>query len=127
MCVVVVACAASAGAHAALVPAHRRDQPGLGLAFVVAAAVLVAVVAALAVRPDSRTTARAAAVMLASLIGAYAFSVTTGIPWLVQTPEPVDAVGVATKGVEVLGLAFALQLNPTPGGRRSPNDEEVRR
>ena len=123
----VVACAASAGAHAALVPAHVRDQPGLGAAFVVAAAVLMAVVAALAARPDSRITGRAAAVVLASLIGAHALSVTTGIPWLVQTPEPVDAVGVATKSVEALGLAFALQLNPTTGGRRSPNDEEVRR
>jgi peptidoglycan/LPS O-acetylase OafA/YrhL len=111
----VAACAASAGAHAALVPAHVRDQRALGLAFVLAAAALVAVVAALAVRPGSRTTSPAAAVVLASLIGAYALSVTTGIPWLAGSPEPVDVVGLATKTVEALGLAFALRLSSNDG------------
>jgi hypothetical protein len=123
---VVAACAASAGAHAALVPAHVRDQRGLGLAFVVAAAVLLVVVSAPATRPAGRTSGRAAVVVLASVIGAYALSVTTGIPWLAPTPESVDAVGVATKSVEALGLASAVQLNPTTGGRRSPHDKEVR-
>jgi peptidoglycan/LPS O-acetylase OafA/YrhL len=113
--VLVATCAASAGAHAALVPAHVRDQRALGVAFALAAAALLAVVAALAARPDSRTTRPAAAAVLASLIGAYAFSVTTGIPWLAGSPEPVDVVGLATKTVEALGLAFALRLSSHDG------------
>jgi hypothetical protein len=57
----------------------------------------------------------AAAVVLASLMSAYALDVTTGIPWLAGSPEPVDVVGLATKSVEALGLVFALRLSSHDG------------
>jgi hypothetical protein len=45
--VVVAACAASAGAHAALVAQHLQDEPRMGVAFIAATALLLAVAAAL--------------------------------------------------------------------------------
>jgi hypothetical protein len=41
--VILVACAVSAGAHAALVPAHLRETVPLGTSFIVAVALLLAV------------------------------------------------------------------------------------
>jgi hypothetical protein len=70
--------------------------------------------------------ARVATLLLAALIGIYALSVTTGIPWLADDPEPVDLVGLLTKAVEALGLTFAIQLNPTPSGRGSLIRKEAR-
>jgi hypothetical protein len=125
--VVVAACAASAGAHVALVPGHMREAPGVGVAFVVATGLLVAVAVALAIVPDSRAAARCAALLLAALIAAYAVSRTAGLPLLEPHREPLDSVGVATKLVEALGLAFALQLNRRVGDRRSPLMQEVTR
>jgi hypothetical protein len=124
--VVVAACAASAGAHAALVPAHLGHEPALGLAFVAAAVVTLAVSAVLTFRPDSAAAGHLAALVLAALIAAYAVSVTTGIPALADEPEPVDLVGLATKAVEALGLVFALQIHPTMGGRGSLTQKEPR-
>ena len=40
-------------------------------------------------------------------------AVTTGIPGLVPEPEPVDALALVTKAVEVVGLAVALSLRGT--------------
>ena len=108
--VVVAMCAASAGAHAALVPQHLDHEPRLGIAFVAATAVLIAAAAALTYRPDDATVAQATTVVLAALIGAYAVNVTTGLPWLSDGPEAVDVVGLATKSVEVIGLLFAIHL-----------------
>ncbi len=106
---VVAACAASAGAHGALVPAHLDDEAGLAVAFVVAAIVAMAASVMLTIRPSASVVCFAA-LLLAALLGAYALAVTTGLPWLVDEPEPVDAVALATKAVEALGLGFALQL-----------------
>jgi hypothetical protein len=55
---VVGACAISAGAHAGLVPDHLREAPQLGVAFVVAAGLLVAADTALAIRPGSLRATR---------------------------------------------------------------------
>jgi hypothetical protein len=46
--VVIVVCAAAAGAHAGLVPTHLDHEPRLGIAFVAATALLLAAAAALA-------------------------------------------------------------------------------
>ena len=124
--VVVAMCAASAGAHAALVPQHLDHQPRLGIAFVAATAALLAAAAALAYRPDDATVAQATTVVLAALMGAYAVNVTTGLPWLSDGPEPVDVVGVATKSVEVIGLLFAIHLAPITAGRGSLTHKEAR-
>ena len=121
----IAACAASAGAHAALTPEHLRHAPALGFAFAVATAALAAAALALIAEPGNRTAQHAAALLLAALIGAYAASVTTGIPLLTET-EPVDAVALATKGVEAVGAVAALCVGSTQGGRRSPATEEDR-
>ena len=125
--IVVAASAISAGAHAGLVPEHLREAPAVGVAFVVATAFLLAVAVALAIRPDSRGAACAAALLFAGLIAGYAASRTTGLPLLEPHVEPIDAVGVATKLVEAIGLVFALRLTRPVGGRRSPLTQEVAR
>jgi hypothetical protein len=124
---VVAACAISAGAHAGLVPEHLREAPQVGVAFVVATALLLAVATALTIRPGSLGAARGAALLLAALIAFYAASRTTGIPLLEPRAEPLDAVGATTKLVEGLGLLFALRLSRSMGGRRSPLSQEVAR
>ena len=123
--IVVGACAASAGAHAGLVPEHMREAAPLGVAFVVATGLLLAVAAALAISPDSLRAARGAALLLAALVALYAASRSTGIPLLEPHAEPVDAVGATTKLVEGLGLVFALQLSRPMSDRRSPLTQEV--
>jgi hypothetical protein len=123
---VIAACAASAGAHAALVPEHLHHEPRLGLAFIAATALLVAVTAALISRPTDSRVAHAAALLLGALIAGYAVAVSTGIPWLMDEAEPVDLVALATKSVEALGLVLAVRLNTTTGGHRSLTHKEAR-
>jgi hypothetical protein len=123
---VVAACAASAGAHAALVPRHLEHEPRLGAAFIVATVVLAAVAFALIHRPISPLVAQIATLTLAAVIGAYAVNVSTGIPWLTNAAEHADVIGLATKAVEAVGLVFAIQLNTTKDGRRPPVQEEAR-
>ena len=125
--IVVAACAISAGAHAGLVPEHLREAPQVGVAFVVAVALLTAVAIALAIRPDSLGAARVAALLFAGLIAGYAASRTTGLPLLEAHVEPLDGVGAATKVVEAVGLVFALRLSRLVGGRRPPLTQEVAR
>lgn len=124
---VVAACAVSAGAHAGLVPKHLHEAPQVGVAFVFAAGLLLASAAALAIRPGSLGAARAAALLLASLVALYAATRATGIPLLEPHAERLDAVGASTKLVEALGLVFALRLSRPVGGRRSPLKQEVAR
>ena len=124
--IAIAACAASAGAHAGLVPAHLEHEPALGAAFAVSAVVTLALAAALALVPSSVAVASCAALVLAALLVAYALSVTTGIPGLVDEPEAVDAIGLATKAVEALGLVCALHLIRTTGGRGSLAHQEAR-
>jgi len=121
------ACAVSAGAHAGLVPEHLREAPQLGVAFILAAGLLVAAATALAIRPGSLRAARSAALLLAGLIGLYAASRISGIPLLEPHAEPFDAVGATTKLVEAFGLVFALRLSRSVGDRRSPLTQEVAR
>ncbi len=123
----IAACAASAGAHAGLVPEHLREAPQLGIAFILASGVLLAVVAALALRPQDPRIAMVAGLLLSGLIASWGASRVTGIPFLQPRPEPVDLVGLVTKLVEVLGLAFALWLSQPVDGRRSPAIQEVSR
>ena len=125
--VVIAACAASAGAHAGLVPEHLREAPQLGIAFILASALLLAVVAALASCPEDRRIARVAALLLTGVIASWGASRVTGIPLLQPRPEPVDLVGLVTTLVEVLGLVFALWLSQPVGGHRSPAIQEVSR
>lgn len=113
----VFTCAASAGAHAGLTPAHLNGEPRLGAAFLAAVVLLVAAASAVAARPLDRRVTGAAGLLLAGLMLAYLASRTTGIPMLDPDPEAVDAVGVATNIVEACGVLLALWLIH-PLGRR---------
>jgi hypothetical protein len=119
--VVLFACAASAGAHAGLVPAHLSSEPRLGVAFMVAVGLLTATAVALGARPRDRRTNVGAALLMAGLIGAYIASRTTGIPLLQPEPEAVDAAGIATGLVEAIGVAFALWKIQADGPLRKPS------
>jgi hypothetical protein len=101
---VVLACAVSAGIHAAL----ASDHPS----FAVAAALLGVLSAGLARRP-SNALLDCAACVLAGLIGAYALAVTTGIPVVHPDVEPVTGLALATKAVEAAGLLAALYSKGT--------------
>jgi hypothetical protein len=103
----------------ALVAQHLEDEPPMGVAFIAATALLLAVAAAVTYRPRQAGATHAATFLLAALIGAYALNVTAGLPWLSDEPEPVDLIGLATKAVEALGLVFAIRLSQTIGSSES--------
>lgn len=125
---VVLACAASAGIHAGLVPQHLREEPRLGVSFALSVMLLLAAGAGMALRPLDPRIARAAALLLVGLLAAYIASRTTGIPLLAPTPEVLDAVGIAAVAVELAGLAAAVWLAQPIGRRpRRPALKEVTR
>ena len=107
---VVVACAISAGIHAALSPDHLAEGTGAGLGFVAAALVLAALTVTLTLRPASTVALAATGVVLAGLIASYALAVTTGLPVLHPEAEALDAVALATKAVEAAGLLAAVHV-----------------
>lgn len=116
--VLLFTCAASAGAHAGLVPAHLDAEPRLGAAFLIAVVLLVTAATSVAARPGDRRITSSAGLLLAGLILAYVASRTTGIPVLDPEPEAVDAVGIATTAVEALGVLAALGLTHPLGRHR---------
>jgi hypothetical protein len=105
---VIVACAISAGIHAALSPEHFREGTGAGAGFLAAAVILAAVVVGLTRRPGSGMLLGVAAASLAGLLGSYALAATTGLPLLHPEPEPVTGLALFTKGVEAVGLFAAV-------------------
>jgi hypothetical protein len=104
---VVLSCAVSAGIHAALAPEHFEERFAAGMGFAASAVVLAVLAAALA-RYSHPLLLDGAILTLAGLIGAYALAVTTGVPVLSPEPEAVDALALATKGIEVVGLLAAV-------------------
>jgi hypothetical protein len=113
--VLVVACAISAGIHAALTPDHFAEGTGSGLGFAAAAVLLASLVVALTMRPEGMTAVAASAAVLAGLLVSYALATTTGLPVLHPDAEPIDGLAVATKLVETVGLLAAVHL--LRGGR----------
>lgn len=125
---VVFACAASAGIHAGLVPSHLREEPRLGVAFLLAVVGLVAIGAATACCPADRATSRFAVMTLAGLACAYVATRTAGIPLLAPDPEPVDVIGIASVAIEAAGVMCGLRLVQPDGLRfRRPIIQEVAR
>jgi len=106
---VIVACAISAGIHAALTPEHLAEGTAAGVAFGASAALLAGLCVALTVRPGVVPLV-AAFLLLAGLVAAYGLAVTSGLPVLHPEAEPVEGLAVATKAVELLGLAAAAHL-----------------
>jgi hypothetical protein len=106
---VVLACAISAGIHAALTPEHFREGVGAGGGFVVAT-ILLAALAVVLTRWPSDLAFAATAVVLTGLIAAYALVLTTGVPVLHPEVEPVDGLALATKAIEVVGALAAVYL-----------------
>jgi hypothetical protein len=104
------ACAFSAGAHIALAPEHLLESAGLGLGFLAAAALLLALGLGAYTRPRSIRIPLLIALLSAALIAAYIVSRSVGLPILHPEPEPVDAVGVATKAAELVALILSLRL-----------------
>jgi len=105
--VVILACAVSAGIHAALVPDHFEEGVGAGAGFV-AAAVLLALLALVLTRQPSQPALVGAALVFAGLIISYALVITTGIPVLHPDVEAVDGLALFTKGIEAIGLVAAV-------------------
>ena len=106
----VVACAISAGIHAGLAPAHLRQEPAAGAGFLASVLLLGALCVTLTALPTSLAPVAAACLVLAGLVVAYALATTTGVPVLHPEAEPVDGLGLATKAIELAGLAMALGL-----------------
>lgn len=106
---VIVACAISAGIHAALTPDHFAEGRGAGLGFLGASVLLAALVIALTHRPSAAAHAGTAAV-LAGLLGSYALAITSGLPLLHPEPEPVEGLALFTKAIETGGLLAAAHL-----------------
>ena len=105
----IVACAISAGIHAALVPEHLEEGAAAAGGFAVSAVLLAAL--AVAVTLSARPILLAGAVALfAGLIASYALAVTTGVPILHPQVEPVEGLAVFTKLVELDGLLAAADL-----------------
>ena len=112
---VIVACAMSAGIHAALVREHLEEARPAGVAFAVSAVLLAGAAVALT-RSRSPALLGATAALLAGLILSYLLAVTTGVPVLHPEVEPMEGLALFTKAVELAGAGAAvalLELGPT--------------
>jgi hypothetical protein len=106
---VIVACAISAGIHAALTPAHLAEGAAAGIGFAASAAALAGLAVALT-RRQSLLGLGGAVAVLTGLLASYALAATTGLPVLHPEPEPVDGLALFTKAVEAVGLVAATHL-----------------
>jgi hypothetical protein len=105
----IVACAVSAGIHAALVPEHLEEGRPAGVAFAVSA-VLLAIAAVALTRSLSPPLLGATSALLVGLILSYLLAVTTGVPVLHPEVEPVEGLALFTKAVELAGVGAAIAL-----------------
>jgi hypothetical protein len=105
----ILACAISAGIHAALVPEHLEEGRAAAGGFAVSALLLGALTVALTYRVTPFLLFGAGAVMTGLLVS-YALVVTTGVPVLHPDVEPVDGLALFTKAVEIAGLVGAADL-----------------
>lgn len=107
--VLIIACAISAGIHAALVPDHLHEGVPAAGGFALSA-ILLAALAVTLTRRVSPLVLVAAGAVLAGLIGSYILAISTGVPFLHPDVERVDALALFTKAVEIAGLAAAGDL-----------------
>jgi len=111
--VLILACAVSAGIHAALVPDHFEEGAGPGVGFVLATVLLSVLGVALTRRP-SQPVLLATIVVFAGLIAAYVVVLVSGLPVLHPERESVDGLALFTKALEAGGLLLAASLLRLP-------------
>ena len=111
---VILTCAISAGIHGALAPEHFTEGAGAGIGFVAATVALAGLAIALTVRPARALGLTAAMLVFAGLLASYALAITTGVPLLHPDREPADALALATKAIEAVGLLAAWSLLRRP-------------
>jgi CHASE2 domain-containing sensor protein len=116
--IVVLACAVSAGIHAALVPDHFDEGVGAGVGFVGATLVL-SVLAVVLTRSPSQVALAATAAVFAGLIASYVLVLTTGVPVLHPDTETLDGLALFTKAVEIVGCLTAASVIRRPSFRPS--------
>jgi hypothetical protein len=116
----ILLCAASAGVHVVLAPMHFEEGIVPGVGFVAAAVLLASVAVALDQRPQTRTATQAAALILGTLLVAYIAARVAAVPLVGEHREPLEPVGVATKLIEVLGIALAVNLTNEGVASRKP-------
>jgi len=107
----------SAGLHAALVPEHLEEMPRLGYAFIVAAVTGGLLACGLVLRSHDRRVAFLAGLFCLGQISAWALFVSIPVPGFAGTPEPVEAIALVCKAVEVVGVVVALSLAAPQRGR----------
>ena len=107
--VLILACAISAGIHAALVPEHLEEGRAAAGGFALSAVLLAALAIALTIRLTPSLLLAVGALMTGLLVS-YALAITTGVPILHPDVEPVEGLAVFTKAVEVAGLVAAADL-----------------
>lgn len=107
--VLILACAISAGIHAALVPEHLGEGRAAAGGFAVSAVLLGALAIALTYRVTPLLLVAAGALMTGLLVS-YGLAITTGVPILHPDVEPVDGLALFTKAVEIAGLVAAADL-----------------
>ena len=111
--IVILACAVSAGIHAALAPDHFAENTGAGVGFVAATASLALLAVALT-RDASQLALVGTVAVFAGLLASYALVITTGVPVLHPDVEPIDLLALFTKAVEAIGLITAVSLMRRP-------------
>ncbi len=108
--IVILACAASAGIHAALAPEHFGESSAAGTGFAASAVVLAVLAIVLTLRPGNTLATTVAAVVFVDLLVSYALAVTTGVPLFHPEVESVEGLALATKAIEAMGLLAAVSL-----------------
>ena len=100
----------SAGIHAALAPAHLKEMPPLGYAFIAAAAIGCVLACALISRPDDPRIPLLAGLFCLGQIAAWALFVTVRVPGFAGTPEGIETIALVSKAAELAAVALAFSL-----------------
>jgi hypothetical protein len=100
----------SAGIHAALVPEHLEEMPRLGYAFIAAAAIGGVLACALVSRPGDPRISLLAGLFCLGQIAAWVLFVSVPVPGFAGTPEPIEAIALVSKSVELAGVVLAFPL-----------------
>ena len=113
----IVVCAISAGVHVALIPEHWREARLIAVGFLLAALGLAGCACLLDRHPPSARLVAVAGALLVALIAGYAFTRIAPFAALVGHAEEVDALGLTTKAVELVGLGLVLSIHKSGGLR----------